>query len=129
MEDFARASEVAPGDAVGQLGRALTLLNAGGTEESIALLRKEVARDASALNLRYLLVQALLRNGGNAYMGEAQQQLLEYRGRSDQHFAPARALLGKLYLQQRKHEAAIRELESALGMLRMARRQFPSAAL
>jgi tetratricopeptide (TPR) repeat protein len=114
LADFGRASEIAPSDAAGQTGRALTLLHSGRADESIRVLREEVARDGSALNSRYVLAQALLRKGGEAEEREAHQHLGECT-RVDPSFAPARALLGKLHLQRGERDAAIRELEAALS--------------
>jgi tetratricopeptide (TPR) repeat protein len=116
IEDFERASQLAPDEGVGRTGLTLSLLQEGRIEEVIRECRDQLKKSPQDAGGLFLLAQALLRKGtkpGEPAQQEAQaalEKLVRVAPQMDQ----GHALLGKLYLDQSKRAAAIREFETAL---------------
>jgi tetratricopeptide (TPR) repeat protein len=118
MADFARASDLSPVEQVGKTGVALSLMQEGRLDEVIQLAREQLEKSPDDASSHFLLAQALLRKGarpGDGTFAEA-GTALERSVRIEPKFDQARALLGKLYLDQKKYDPAIKELEAALNL-------------
>ena len=118
MADFARASDLSPVERVGTAGVALSLLQEGRTDELIAVVRERLRKSPADAGSLYLLAQGLLRKGarpGDAGFSEARGSL-EKAVKLEPKFDQALALLGKLYLDLKMYDPALRELELALKL-------------
>jgi tetratricopeptide (TPR) repeat protein len=116
VADFERASELSPEEGIGRTGVALSLLQEGRIDELIVECRGQLRKNPQDAGSLFMLAQALLRKGtrpGDSPHTEA-QAALEKVVRLSPQFDQARALLGKLYLEQNRRAPAIRELEAAL---------------
>ena len=115
---FARAQELAPTAAYGEVGMSLALLQSDQIEESIRRLRQQWAQNPRNPMVSFMLAQALLRKEtepGQAGYEEA-QQLLRRTVELDPNHARAHGLLGKNYVLEGATAKAIRELEEALRL-------------
>lgn len=115
---FARAQELAPEAAYGEVGMSLALLQSDQIDESIRRLRQQSERNPRNPMVSFMLAQALLREdaepGKPAY--EEAQQLLRRTLELDPNHARAHGLLGKNYALEGATAKAIRELEEALRL-------------
>lgn len=118
VSDFERASEVAPSDALGQTGLALTRLQEGYVDEAIQIARDQLRNTPEDAAAAFILAQALTKKASGAsdkHFAEA-QATLEKSVQIAPQFAPARALLGKLYLQGNQVDRAVEQLEAAINL-------------
>jgi tetratricopeptide (TPR) repeat protein len=103
-------------EGMGQTGLGLLLLEMNMLEESIAVLRQQLAKDPAQPMASILLAQALLRKDNNAEtLAEAKRILLSL-GEVGRANAQARRLLGKIYMLEQDLAKAIPELEAALRL-------------
>lgn len=111
--DFNEADRLEPRRALGAAAQGLMLAGQGRPDDAVRQLRNALAKQPGDAVLEYLLADALERSG-NAR--EESVRLLESSIRARPGFAPAHALLGKLYRAQGSIAEAIRSLELALTL-------------
>jgi Flp pilus assembly protein TadD len=94
------------------------LLQSDQIEESIRLLRTQLARNPNNPMATFMLAQALLRGGAEAGTKEfaEAQELLRRTLRIEPNHARAHSLLGKSYAQAGDLNSAARELETAVSL-------------
>jgi tetratricopeptide (TPR) repeat protein len=114
--EFEEAGRLEPDQAYASVGLSVLLGQTGRLEGATKLLREKVTRSPNDPNLRYLLADALLREGaapGQPEFVEA-REALQHAIRVRPDFARARAGLGKVYLLEGNTARAVEELEHAL---------------
>ncbi len=110
--EFARATELDPGQAPGRIGLSITLQQAGRHAESIPILREQAAAEPRNAVVNALLGRALIQEGDRGGSGfDEARAALERAVESDPSLTGAWVELGKLFMKTGQLEEAVRVLE------------------
>lgn len=117
-DDFDSASRLRPDRPLGGVGRSLALQQTGQIEESIVVLRQEVARHPRDAPTLFLLAQALVRGGLTQGSPAAREAETALRRAVDlaPDFGEAHAELGKLCLKIGESGRAVTHLRRAIAL-------------
>ena len=115
---FAKAQQMDPKMAHGDIGLSLAMLQSAQVDESIRILRKQWAQRQVSPMISFMLAQSLLRKEGEPGKPEFEeaQQMLRRTLELDPNHARAHALLGKNYAAAGQTAKAIAELNAALRL-------------
>ncbi len=115
---FDDATRVAPGDADGRLGLAITLFSAARFAESARVLREVLVRDPRDARANYFLARVLLRESNDPGSPEFEEAKAAVASAlmSKPDFAQALLLEAKIYLKLHRESDAIRVLEKTVQL-------------
>ncbi len=113
--EFERANYLDPKSEYGAAGLGALYIERNQPDVAIKALRERLRKNPNDATLNYFLAQALLRQtntAGSSNFNEARDALSKSL-HSKPDFGKARALLGKLYVQEKDYEQAVKELRLA----------------
>ena len=113
--EFARATELDPGETSGRIGLSVTMQQTGRLEESIPLLREQAGKEPSDPVINTMLARALIQRGrlDQSEVAEA-RQALQRAIEADPAYTAAWVELGKLHLKTGAMDDAVSALERAV---------------
>jgi tetratricopeptide (TPR) repeat protein len=112
VADLKKAAKLSPGTTLPALALSVVWMQMGNNEQAVSLLREQVRLHDRDFAAWYLLSKALMKSqGANGAVWRECMAALERSIELKSDYAPSRAALGKMLLDAKQTEAAIKELE------------------